>query len=269
MPPLTNYFWVAFVLWPITVQLSALCNMAIWAEFSGWELIIDWFVGVGLGSCFWLFTSVERADRAWWRSGLMVFSHGIFGFLGMTSLFGSTRSLFWWTAGSTVVATILAASLDHAAVSIGGEMTAGGVVLSIFIFLLKAPFCLVSTVIGFFIFIAGAINTGVSSNAKVGFNGGVLYSEWNRVPANQFGTQATTVGATVHCWKLRFCQNMRHELYHTRQNIYMRDLMIPTWCIGFVITGGKAGQENPIEHAAYKVSTGGSKVLPAGAPCTP
>jgi hypothetical protein len=269
MPPLTNYFWVALVCWPAVVMVSALLNMAIWLSFSGWEFLFCWLVGVGLGTCFWCFTNVERSERGWWRTLLMLAGHGIFGLLGKTSLFASARSLFWWCAGCTVGATALAALLDHAAVAIGGEVTAGGVVLSVVVFLLKAPFCLFETAVGVVFFIVGAIHAAGDADAKVGFNGGVLYSEWDRSPADTGGTQATTLGATVFCWKLRFCQNMRHELYHSRQNIYMRDLMIPTWCIGFLVTGAKAGQENPVEHAAYRVAGPANKVLAAGDPCTP
>jgi hypothetical protein len=268
MPSFTNYFWVSFVLWPVTIIVAALANMIIWTEFSGTELIMNLFVGIGLGTCFWLFTNAQPGARSWWRSGLMIFSHGIFGVLGMTRLFPSVKSLFWWSAGCTVGATILAALLDHAAVAAGGTMTAGGVLLSILLFLLKAPFCLVSTAIGLLLFVAGAIHSG-ASNAGVGFLGGVLYTEWDRIPSSPNGVQATTVGATVHCWNLRFCQNMRHELQHSRQYIYMRDLMIPTWAIGFVITGGKAGKENPVESVAYKIRGPATVVLPDNAPCVP
>jgi hypothetical protein len=263
----TNYFWVAFVLWPVTVQAAALANMLIWLHFSGTELILDWFVGVGIGTCFWLFTNADPQNRPWWKSGLMVFTQGIFGLLGMTSLFPSIASLFWWSAGSTVGATVLASALDHAAIALGGTMTAGGVLLSVLLFLLKAPFCLCSTAIGLLIFIAGLFHQG-SANAGAGFLGGVLYEEWDQTATPQ-GVQATTVGATVHCWRLRFCQNMCHELNHSRQCIYMHDLMIPTWVIGFAVTGGQAGEPNPVESVAYDIQGPASVTLSDSDPCVP
>lgn len=263
----TNFFWVALVLWPITVQVAALLNMLIWLEFSGTELILDWFVGFGLGTTFWLFTQDEPGNRAWWRTLLMVFTHGIFGLLGLTALFDSAAMLFWWCAGSTVGATVLASLLDHAAIAIGGTPNAGGVLLSVLLFLLKAPFCLFSTAIGLLIFIAGLIHLG-AANTGAGFLGGVFYDEWDHA-ATPIGVQATTVGATVHCWRLRFCQNMCHELNHSRQCIYMGDLMIPTWAIGFVITGGQSGAPNPVESVAYKIQGPATATLKDTDPCVP
>lgn len=265
--PFTNYFVVAFVLWPLTVLLAALANMLIWWQFSYTELILDALVGIGIGSAFWLFTTDDADNRAWWRSGLMVGTQGIFGLLGLTSLFPSTAWLFWCSAGSTLGATILASALDHAAIALGGTMTAGAVALSLVLFLLKAPFCPVSTVCGFLIWIAGVCHLG-AAHTGAGFLGGVFYEEWDTA-ASPVGVQATTVGATVHCWRLRFCQNMCHELNHSRQCIYMHNLMIPTWAIGFIVSGGNAGQPNPLEHVAYGIQGPAGFTLADSDPCIP
>lgn len=61
----------------------------------------------------------------------------------------------------------------------------------------------------------------------------------------------------------------KHELYHTRQYIYMSDWLIPFWLVGAIwgaISGASAGEDagrmataakghvgNPIEIAAYKL----------------
>ncbi len=248
--------------------LSALANMLIWMQFSYTELILDAFVGIGIGTCFWLFTNDDADNRAWWRTGLMVATQGIFGLLGLTALFPSVGWLFWFSAGSTLGATILASLLDHAAISLGGTMiTAGAVVLSVLLFLLKAPLGPISTVCGMLIWIAGLCHLG-AAHTGAGFLGGVLYEEWDQA-ASPIGVQATTVGATVHCWRLRFCQNMCHELNHSRQCIYMHDLMIPTWAIGYLVSGGNAGQPNPLEHVAYAIQGPASFTLGDGDPCIP
>jgi hypothetical protein len=251
--PFTNYWLVSLVFWPAAVLVAALADMAIWAEFSITELLVDYVIGFAIGSFFFLFTDAEPDDRSWWRSLLMVWSQGIFGLLGMTSLFPSTATLFWWSAGSMIGSTTLCAALDHAAVGIGGTMTAGGVVLSVLLFLLKAPFSLISTGVGLLIWIAGLCHSG-AANAGAGFLAGVTYEEWNRT-APKSGTLATTVGATVHCWKRPFGETMKHELNHSRQYIYMHDWLIPAWAICWAVTGGKAGKENPIENVAYGIQT--------------
>lgn len=243
MIPYQNFWWSSFVIWPGVVLVSALLNMAIWAEFDWSELIVDYVVGFTLGVCFWWFVRTE--ERSFAPSFFLVFTHGLFGLLRVFSVIPDTKWLFWWSACATVGCTGLTAALDHAAASIGD--TGGGVALSVFIFLLKVPFALFSTAIGLLIFIVGAIHAAAASNTGAGFLGGVPYEEWNTSgPA-----YATTIGATVHCWRGNYLDVMQHEAYHTRQYIYMRDLLVPSWAICWTFSG--QGADNPIEVVAYKI----------------
>jgi hypothetical protein len=226
------------------VLISALLNMGIWGEFGPTELIVDYIIGFTLGVFFWLF--VRNDERSFVKSFFLVFSHGLFGLLRVVNVIPDTKWLFWWSAGATVGCTLLAALLDHAAVSIGTTMSGGGVAISVFIFLLKAPFALFTSAIGLLIFIVGLCHSG-ATNAGAGFLGGVTYEEWNTSKPYW----ATTVGCTVHSWQGKFSSVMKHELYHSRQYIYMHDWLIPTWAICFPFAG--PADKNPIEEVAYKI----------------
>lgn len=241
---LQNFYWLSFAIWPGVVLVSALLNMGLWGEFGATELIADYVIGFTLGVFFWLF--VRNDERSFVKSFFLVFSHGLFGLLRVFNIIPNTKLLFWWSAGATVGATLLTAALDHAAVGIGTTMSAGGVLIGILIFLLKAPFSLFTSAIGLLIFIAGLFNSG-STNGGAGFLGGVAYSEWDRSQP----TWATTVGCTVHCWRGTFASVMEHELYHSRQYIYMRDWLIPTWVVCWTFSG--EGEDNPIEVVAHKI----------------
>jgi hypothetical protein len=243
--PLQNFWLLSFAIWPGIVLLSALLNMGIWGEFGFTELIVDYVIGFTLGIFFWFY--VHNDERSFVKSFFLVFSHGLFGVLRIFNVIPNNKTLFWWAASCTVGATLLTAALDHAAVGIGTTMSAGGVVIGILIFILKAPFALFTSAIGLLIFIAGLFNDGIG-DGRSGFLGGVVYTEWSPTTAD---THATTVGCTVHCWKNTFSSVMEHELYHSRQYIYMRDWLIPSWCVCFIFAG--AGNDNPIEVVAYKI----------------
>jgi hypothetical protein len=242
--PYQNFWLLSFAIWPGVIVLSGLLNMGIWGKFGWSELIVDYVIGFTLGVCFWWFVRTEQ--RSFAPSFFLVFTHGLFGLLRVFNVIGSTQALFWWSAGATVGCTALAAALDHAAVAIGTTMSGGGVAISVLIFLLKAPFALFSTAIGLLIFIVGLCHSG-ATNAGAGFLGGVTYEEWNTAEPHW----ATTVGATVHCWQGPFSRVMEHELYHSRQYIYMRDLLIPSWAICWTFSG--QGEDNPIEDVAYQI----------------
>jgi hypothetical protein len=245
MIPYQNFWLLSFAIWPGVVLVSALLNMAIWAEFGWSELIVDYVIGFTLGVCFWWFVRSEQ--RSFAPSFFLVFTHGLFGLLRIVNVIPDTKRLFWWSAGATIGCTVLTAALDHAAVGIGTTMSGGGAALGVLIFLLKLPFALFSTAIGLLIFIVGLIHAAAASNAGAGFLGGVTYEEWNTTKPNW----ATTVGATVHCWQGTFSDVMKHELYHSRQYIYMRDLLIPSWAVCWTFSG--QGDKNPIEVVAYKI----------------
>jgi hypothetical protein len=242
--PLNNFFLLCFAIWPGVVLLAALLNMMIWAHFSATELIVDYVIGFTLGISFWLFTRSD--ERSFAKSFFLVFSHGLFGLLRVCNVLPNTTWLFWWSAGATVGCTLLTAVLDHAAVGIGTTMSAGGVAIGVLLFLLKAPFALFSSAIGFLIFIAGLLHSG-ASNAGAGFLGGVVYEEWNQAKPYW----ATTVGCTVHSWQGRFSDVMKHELNHSRQYIYMHDYLIPSWAVCWLFAG--QAENNPIEVVAYKI----------------
>lgn len=243
--PYQNFWLNAFAIWPAVVLVSALLNMGIWGQFGWSELIVDYVIGFTLGVCFWWFVRTDQ--RSFAPSFFLVFTHGLFGLLRVFNVIPDTKSLFWWSACATIGCTGLAAALDHAAVGIGTTMSGGGAALSVLIFLLKAPFALFSTVIGLLIFLVGLIHAAAASNTGAGFLGGVTYEEWNTAEPHW----ATTVGATVHCWQGTFSRVMEHELYHSRQYIYMRDLLIPSWAICWTFSG--QGSDNPIEDVAYKI----------------
>jgi len=241
--PYQSFWLLSFAIWPGVVLLSALLNMAVWAEFGWSELIVDYVIGFTLGVCFWWFVRTEQ--RSFAPSLSLVFTHGLFGLLRVFNVIPDTKRLFWWSAGATVGCTLLTAGLDHAAISIGA--TGGGAALGVLIFLLKVPFALFSAAFGLLIFIVGLIHAAAALNTGAGFAGGVTYEEWNTTgPA-----WATTVGATVHCWQGKYSDVMKHELYHSRQCIYMRDLLIPSWAICWTFSG--PGDQNPIEVVAYKI----------------
>ena len=101
---------------------------------------------------------------------------------------------------------------------------------------------------------------------KAGFAGGVFFDEFDPGTGDP---PATTLGCTVHTWS---CDTpFKHELYHTRQYIFMGDWFIPFWCVGLlwgIISAAIAKGEdvsylhtvgahktkeigNPLEVAAY------------------
>lgn len=243
---------LTFVFWPLVLIGCSLLNMAIWGKFHWAEpFILAPLAGMGIGAVAWWALQPTPAGAVGVVRGiLMLMSHGVFGIVRLLGPLADPLAFFCWSAGATVACTVLAAALDHAAVSIG-PTGAGAVVLGIFSFLIKAPFCLVSTVIGLLIFIVGAIHAAVASNAGAGFAGGVTWEEWSNAPGNIW---ATTVGATVHCWQGPITSVYAHELQHTRQCIYFHDWMIPSWVIGEIghaATGQNDG--NPMETVAYQI----------------
>lgn len=241
---LQNFWLLSFAIWPGVVLVAALLNMGLWGKFGPTELIVDYLIGFTLGVFFWLF--VRSDERSFAKSFFLVWSHGLFGLLRVFNVIPNTTWLFWWSAGATVGCTLLTAALDHAAVGIGTTMSAGGVAIGVLIFLLKAPFSLFTSAVGLLIFIAGLIHSG-ATNAGAGFLGGVAYSEWDRSKPYA----ATTLGCTVHNWQGRFSDVMKHELYHSRQYIYMHDWLVPTWAICWIFAG--QGDKNPVEDVAYQI----------------
>ena len=117
---------------------------------------------------------------------------------------------------------------------------------------------------GLLIWLAGVVRSFFGTGGRVGFLGGIFYTEWNRDDTD--GEWTTTVGCTVQSWKNRFSRVIQHELYHTRQCIYLHDFMMPAWLVGElvrVIASRTANRDNPIERAAYVID---DHMTPAATP---
>lgn len=259
------------VLWPLSIMLTALVSMGIWKTFSWSELVLDAVAGMVIGGITVACFASGAGDGTRW---LLIPSHGLIGLLQFTgALHISTLSSFFLVSAlSAFGATLLAAALDHAAVKLGPDPSAGSIVLAIFMFPLKLTFSPFTTGVGLVFFLVGAIRS-FFPGGRVGIAGGELYVEWSNGGAY---SSATTLGGTVQIWKGPFSTLIDHELYHTRQYIYLRDWMIPFWLVGGIwglISAGiadkgfkascfqaaRTGQKgigNPIEAAAYNISGG-------------
>jgi hypothetical protein len=259
------------VLWPLAIAITALVSMGIWKTFSWSELILDAIVGMVIGGL----TSVAFATGAGHGIRVMLIpSHGLIGILQFTgALHIATLSSFFLTSALCAFgATLLAAALDHAAVKLGPDPSAGSIVLGIIMLPLKLTFAPLTTGVGLVFFLVGAVRS-IFPGGRVGLAGGELYVEWDR---GGDWSSATTLGGTVQIWKGSFSTLIDHELYHTRQCIYLRDWMIPAWLVGGIwglISAGIADKDfkakcfqaarkgqkgigNPIEAAAYNISGG-------------
>jgi hypothetical protein len=252
------------LVWPGVVLASAVINMLIWSSFSWSELILDYLIGVTLGLCYVM--GVER-NAGPIAHFFLVMSHGLAGVLFTFHAFDKDVFL-WVSAIMTVGSTIIAAALDRAAVALGKTMSPGTGLFSSLIFLFKLPFTLVTSAVSMLFFLVGAIRSA-GPNGRVGFIAGVFYVEWNTASAT---TSATTLGWCVQVWQGKFECVIEHELYHSRQYIYLRDWLIPAWIVGGIwgiISSAIAGETsllcfqaakfdrevgNPIERAAYGIS---------------
>jgi hypothetical protein len=257
---------VVYVLlvWPGVVLVAALLNMLVWWTFSWSELIFDYLIGVTLGLTFVL-CAVPHAGPV--AGFFLVMSHGFAGLLFDLGAIGKDQ-LLWVSLVMTVGSTVIAAALDRAAMAIGKTMSPATAVFSALVFLFKLPFTLVTSAVSMLFFLVGAIRSAWP-NGRVGFISGVFYVEWN---TDSGDTSATTLGWCVQVWQGQFERVIEHELYHSRQYIYLHDWLIPAWLLGGVwglissAIGGEASfscfraarfdQEmgNPIERAAYKIS---------------
>jgi hypothetical protein len=264
---LDNFFLCAFIFWPLVIVIAALLNMAVSTVFSWSELVLDSVAGILVGTFFYLGTAKHAGGG---EQFMLVFSQGLPGLLHVWNVkpFDTRSSMFLvgsiWIIGST----FLAAALDRAAVAIGKQMGVGGGLFSILPWACKFPFSLVTTGVGLLFFIVGIFRS-FGTNGRVGFLSGVAYVEWDTSTSS---SSATTIGGTVQIWFGKFENLIEHELYHTRQCIYLHDWMIPMWLVGGVwglissaIDGNasfgcfKAARHdrelgNPIECAPYRIS---------------
>ncbi len=263
-----NIWLASLVFWPLAMLVAALLNMLITWTFSWSELVLDYFAGVVVGVFFTL--GLREGAGVVSHIGLTM-SGGLFGLLASVDVEALTRptTLFFASAGAMVGATALTAVFDRITTSLRWNNTGAAIALSIPTILFKAPFTLVSSGVGMLFVLVGAIRAAASPNGSVGFRGGVVYVEWNTANGS---TSATTIGCTVQIWGGRFEHVFPHELYHSRQYIYLHDWLIPTWLVGglwgwissaiagnFSLTAFQAARHdsevgNPIERAAYRIS---------------
>ncbi len=261
-----NYFLCAFVFFPLVTIIAALLNMAIAAAFSWSELIIDFIGGVIIGSCFYVGTAKNAGAAAHF---FLVFSQGVPGILycAKVQALGTREALFLTGSMWMIAATFLSSVLDRGAVGIGKEMSVGGGFFSILPWACKVPFSLVTTAVGMLLFVVGIFRS-FGKNGRIGFLAGVPYVEWS-TPGT---ASATTIGTTVQIWTGEFKELIKHELFHSRQCIYLHDWMIPLWVVGGIwglvgsaIDGNtsfgcfKAAKHdrdlgNPLECAPYRIS---------------
>jgi len=212
-----NLFLTAFVLWPGVILVAALLNMLVWWSFSWSELVIDYLIGMVIGLCFFYGTADDATAL---NHFLLTLSQGLFGLLkwvGVSAL-DDRQTLFVISAACTGGATLLTAALDHAALAVGRRMSVGGGILSFFIFLFKAPFAILTSAVGLLIGLIGVIVGTINKKGGFGFLGGVFYFEWGLSH-----THATTFGWIVNVFRGRMADVIDHELYHTRQFIYLHD----------------------------------------------
>lgn len=264
-----NQYIIAFLFWPAVVLLCALINMLITWTFSWSELIFDYFIGVVAG--WFLFAGTEPNPHPA-NTFFFVFSHGLYAALwwaadSFRKAFSKPETFFWTMAGIRLGATLWCAAWDRLAVYLGSELAPGPFFLSFLLLPVKGGFAWFTSAIGFLIWIAGAFNAKFGGG-KAGLAGGIFFDEFDPGPGNP---PATTLGFTVHTWK--HDTPFEHELYHTRQYVYMGDWLIPFWCVGLLwgvisatiasgfsvsyhlAVGADTSSEvgNPIEVAAYHI----------------
>lgn len=273
---LNNVFFLTFAAWPGVVIGCALLNMACQRAFSWSELVMDYLGGVLIGLCFYFGTD-PRAHGA--AQFFLVFSQGLFGLLHVLDMeaLQDRDILFYVSAGSLSGAVVVAGLLDWATTAVSSK--AGRAVLSIPIALLKLPFSLCHTAVGLLLFLAGVVWYAICkaredrtkpdtlNRCGIGFAGGVPYVEWSP----KSGEWATTIGSTFMVWQGPVDKVLKHELYHTRQCMYLHDWMIPVY-VAFAGPWGMASAAiakkptildwyfraskseevgNPLERAAY------------------
>jgi hypothetical protein len=264
-----NVFLLALLIWPLVVILSALANMLISWSFSWQELVLNYLIGMAIGICFYYGTNGPPDQIGGAAHFFLTVSLGFFGLLNWAGVeaLRDPGNLFWASSVSVVLATILSGGLDRLAIhAIGRTPSVGNTLLSIVTFCVKIPFALITTVVGTLIGIVGAIVAATKPTGGFGFIGGVFYSQWG-LP----GSFATTFSSYVNVWQGPAADVIDHELYHTRQYIYMQDwlgvMYFTVAAVWGLISSAASGSfdasrafnavgdvGNPIEVAAYKLN---------------
>ena len=259
-----NVVFVTLVFWPAVVLLCAGINMLISWTFSWPELIFDLFIGFLAG--YFLYAGAQPDPHAA-VSFFFVFSHGVAA-LAWTLTGGfmdRPENFLWAMAGLRLGATVWAAAWDYVSAALGARLGWAAFGFSLVVAPVKMAFSIITSAVGVLIWLGG-LAWAIFGKGKAGFAGGVLFTEFG--PGGG-GFHATTVGWTMHTWHGN--TPFRHELYHTRQYIYMGDWLIPFWCLGTIwgvvsaaissshsvsaqLAFGASGDVgNPIEVAAYRL----------------
>jgi hypothetical protein len=222
-----NMLFIALVFWPVVVLLCAGINMLISQTFSWAELIFDLLIGFVAG--YFLYAGTQPNPDAV-VSFFFVFSHGLLALVWTLTggFLDKPEDFFWAIAGLRLGATLWAAAWDYVSVALGAQLGWGAFFFSLVVAPVKMMFSLVTSAVGLLIWLAG-LAWAIFGKGKAGFAGGVLFTEF---APGAGGYYATTVGWTVHTWNGN--TPFKHELYHTRQYIYMGDWMIPFWCLGTI-----------------------------------
>jgi hypothetical protein len=223
MTQLLNNIWFdALVLWPVFVILCAGLNMLLQGAFSWSELVIDYLVGIAIGVCMFYGTANHASPVA---KFFLVFSDGLPGLLAVVGIKAlQRRDMLFGVSMATIGGSVLMAGLlDLAALSIGKKRSVAGGLFSILILVFKLPFSLFTTGVGYLLWLVGLFASFGRDNAQVGFLGGVPYVEWDSTS----GREATTFGAAVMVWRGPISNVLKHELYHTRQYMFLHDWLIP------------------------------------------
>jgi hypothetical protein len=268
---LGNAYLLTFLAWPMVVLVAAGLNMLISWTFSWQELVIDALIGMAIGLCFYFGTTGLTEDHAGVQHFFLTVSIGLFGLLkwiGVEALQDHV-TLFWVSAIGVIGATAASAVLDRVAVQVisrEGDVRSG--LWSLLEVGIKAPFGIFTTLVGIVIGIIGLfVARAHKPDGGCGFIGGVVYSQWGLA-----GEHATTFSSCINLFKGKINEVIDHELYHTRQYIYIQDwLGVVYFTIGAlwgVISTAASGNAtdlsfafradgnvgNPIEVPAYKLN---------------
>jgi hypothetical protein len=267
---MNNVFVSSLLFWPLVVLVCAGVNMLVTRTFSWSELVFDYLIGVAMGICF---SAGTRADAAGVEHFLLLFSHGLFGLAWVASdefrsSIGDAQTFAWMLAGVRIGATLWAACWDHLSVKLGAQLGWKQTLLSLLLFPSKLPFALLTTGVGLAIWLVGLANA-VAGGGKVGLAGGVFFAEWRPAAGSHY---ATTLGGVINTWLGP--TPFKHELYHSRQYIYMGDWLTPFWVLGTLwglasaaiarlpvgssfAFGADSAREigNPVEVAAYHTTS--------------
>lgn len=175
-----NVWLLAFLIWPAVIIGAALLNMLVSWTFSWSELVMDYLIGVVIGVCFYF---GMNGEVIWLEHLLLMVSLGLFGLLKWVgvSYFADPQTLFLWSVVSIGIAVPLTGRLDRATVAIGDStvgIKVGRGILSFFIWILKAPFTLITPGVGLLVGLIGLIVGAINHNLGFGFLGGIFYFKW-------------------------------------------------------------------------------------------